>query len=69
MSKALSTRQIMDALGGTREVARITSRKVSAASMWRSLGKFPPNTYLVLKAAMDAKGIAVDPTLFGMRQP
>lgn len=64
-----STIEVIEALGGTKQVALITGRKTSAASMWRKFETFPSNTYLVMKSALEALGLQADPALWGMTQP
>ncbi|MCJ2086508.1 helix-turn-helix domain-containing protein [Methylobacterium sp. E-005] len=40
--------QVIDALGGTAELAKALGRKMTVISNWRTGGAFPANTYLVL---------------------
>lgn len=61
-----TTAAVMEALGGTTAVAELTNRKVSAASNWQSFPTFPSNTYVVMKAALEAKGKRAPDSLWGM---
>lgn len=62
----LSTGDVMDALGGTSAVARLTGRKPQAACNWRRFTKFPANTYLVMRRALTERGKSAPPSLWGM---
>jgi len=66
MNRLSSTTEVMDALGGTSAVAKLTGRKVSAASNWHSFAAFPANTFLVMQAALGAKGLEAPASLWGM---
>lgn len=68
--KALeTTEQVVAALGGTAIVARLTGRGLSAASNWRSFDTFPPDTYLVMTAALEAAGCTAPSSLWRMVEP
>ena len=60
------TGQVIDALGGTAKVAKITSRKPQAVSNWRSREAFPPETFLILTAALRDKGLSAPSSLWRM---
>lgn len=60
---------VIEALGGTANVAKITNRSVGAASNWLGFERFPANTYLALKAALDERGIEAPSSLWGMTLP
>lgn len=62
-----TTADVMDALGGTGAVASLTGSKLSAASNWRSFETFPANTYVAMKAALDARGLTAPDSLWGMK--
>lgn len=44
--------QVIDALGGTAELAKALGRKMTVISNWRTGGSFPANTYLALTAML-----------------
>ncbi len=70
MSKALSsTSEVIDALGGTTATRLITGRSGSTASNWRARKRFPPDTFLVLKAELQARGYTAPPALWGIVEP
>ncbi|MFO0236941.1 MAG: hypothetical protein ACK53Z_02875 [Betaproteobacteria bacterium] len=60
--------QIIDLLGGTSAVARMTERSAQAVSNWRSRG-LPSDVFLIMADALKAKGIEADPSLWGILQP
>jgi hypothetical protein len=58
MSKRLSsTNEVIDALGGTFEVALLTGRGHTAPYNWLYLKRFPPNTYLAMTRALLDRGL------------
>lgn len=64
--KLHTTPQVIDALGGKHAVSELTGRSWSAVWNWEDRKAFPPNTYAVLKAALEAKGYAAPDSLWGM---
>jgi ABC-type hemin transport system substrate-binding protein len=60
------TAAIIEALGGTDAVAKLTGRKYSAAFNWRSFETFPPDTYLVMQRALRERGYDAPPRLWRM---
>jgi hypothetical protein len=69
MSDALNTAEaVVDILGGTRAVAKLTGRSDPAVSNWRKANSFPANTYLTLKSALEEKGATAPYSLWGMGQ-
>jgi hypothetical protein len=66
MSNLRTTAQVIKALGGKHEVARLTGRSWSAVWNWEDRKAFPTNTYAVLKAKLETKGASAPDTLWGM---
>lgn len=69
MDQLSTTREVMDALGGTSAVAKLTGRTYSAAFNWLILKTFPANTYVALTDALAEKGKTAPASLWGMKQP
>ncbi len=63
-----TTKAVIKALGGSTAVGRLTGRKVQAASNWAALGTFPANTFVILQAALRAKGLSAPLTLWDMQE-
>jgi ABC-type hemin transport system substrate-binding protein len=68
MPKRLTTAgEVIAELGGFAAVNALTKRKaISASSMWKMRGKFPPNTFSVMQAALEAAGASAPGSLWGM---
>lgn len=58
--------EVVDALGGIKAVAALTDRKYNAAANWPAFGKFPPNTFLVMRKALEAAKCEAPASLWGM---
>ncbi len=66
MTTLYTADEVMDMLGGTNAVAALTKRKPTAASNWRKFGRFPANTYLVMRDALAEDGFDAPASLWGM---
>lgn len=66
--KLQSVPLVVAALGGKHAVADMTGRTWSAVWNWESREAFPPNTYTVLKRALEAKGLTAPDALWGMSE-
>lgn len=66
MQELGTTKDVMDALGGTAEVAKLTKRTYNAAHNWRAFSTFPSNTYVAMNGALDEKGLRAPASLWGM---
>jgi hypothetical protein len=69
MTSIETTSEIIDALGGNASVARLTSSTAKAVSNWRGFGKFPSNTFLIIKAELMRHGMSAPDHLWSMREP
>jgi hypothetical protein len=65
----LTTSAVIAALGGTVAVARLTGRRKNAVSNWHGRQYFPPNTFVRLTEALDAKGLSAPSWLWQMTDP
>lgn len=61
-----TTIAVIDALGGTTEVATLTGRNYKAAWIWRTFPTFPADTYLVMTDALAKRGHSAPPSLWRM---
>jgi len=58
--------QVVDVLGGTGEVGRLTNQDTSAVCNWRRRRqKFPTKYYFVLQEELAARGLTAPRTLWG----
>lgn len=62
-----STEDVVLALGGTGEVARMMGVRPQVVTNWRAMEKFPAHTYLALKDALDKKGRDAPDELWRMK--
>ena len=58
---------VVEALGGHKAVAVKTKNVVSAIYNWINAGKFPPNTYILIKGELKHIGRTAPDALWGMR--
>lgn len=61
--------EIFDKLGGVRAVAELTGRTYDAAWNWKRFNRFPPNTYSIMTAALNANGYTAPGSLWRMVEP
>jgi len=60
---------VIDALGGTAEVARLVGRGAQAVANWRKRGSMPPEMFLIMSDALAARDLRALPALWGMAEP
>jgi hypothetical protein len=67
MKTLATTAEVIEALGGTMAVARLTGRRMTAVSNWRRRREtFPANTFLTLTRALASAGCDAPTWLWGM---
>ncbi len=71
MSDLTSTSAVIDVLGGTGAVSRLTGKSLRAVSNWKrdDRAKFPADTFLVMQSALTKKGLKATPLLWGIEPP
>lgn len=69
MNELVTTSEVIDALGGTTRVARLTGRKLAAVSNWRDKASFPPATFLVMQHELRDVGASAPVSLWNMMAP
>lgn len=69
MADLKDANEIIDALGGTGATARLTGRRYDqAVSNWRSSGRLPADTYLVISNELKKLGLHASPSLWGITE-
>ena len=63
----LTASDVVEALGGSTAVSRLTGRKIQAVSNWKSFQRFPANTFIVMKEALRESGKDAPDWLWGMK--
>lgn len=62
-----SASEVVAALGGTTAVVDLTDAKSpQVVTNWISRNRFASHTYLILTAALEERGFAADPLLWGI---
>lgn len=61
-----TTAKIIEALGGTAEVAKLTGRGYTAVCNWATWPHFPPTLFLLMSQALLQRGIIAPPSLWRM---
>jgi hypothetical protein len=65
-----SASDVIDALGGNVETAKLTNRKDSGVVWnWRKAGRLPRDTFLIISAELERVGKYAPPSLWGMAEP
>lgn len=60
---------VIEALGGTMAVVRLTGRSRQNVTNWRAAGNFSSTTFLVMTTALAAAGLRAAPRLWRMDEP
>ena len=77
-NRPLSTASaIIDALGGNVPFLAIINqgvplqeqRRTTHASNYRSTGRLPPDTFLIVMAALEQRGLTAPPSIWKIREP
>jgi hypothetical protein len=65
MKHLASAREVIDALGGIKDVAVLTGRRPTTVSAWQAkFDSFPPSTYLVMVRALLPLGYTAPASLW-----
>lgn len=68
MKKLTSVAEVVEVLGGIKEVAKLTHAKKSAALNWLYVSEaFPPNTFKLMNDALEKRGCRAPAHLWKMR--
>lgn len=67
--RLLTAGTVIEALGGTTAVARLTGRSVSQISNMKGAGKFAPALFLVMTTALAANGATAPASLWRQVEP
>lgn len=59
---------VIDALGGTTAVARLTGRKPQHVTNWRASGRLPSPFFLIMTRALEDHGKSAPPHLWGIAE-
>jgi DNA-binding transcriptional regulator YdaS (Cro superfamily) len=62
--KITTTKDAIDALGGTKAVCSLIGVKEQAVSMWRTSNQFPAHTFTAIQEALLATGRTADISLW-----
>ena len=70
MTRQLTTvDEVIDALDGTSETAKLVGRNSQAVSNWRARKQIPAETFVVLSAELRRRGLTAEASLWGMVEP
>lgn len=69
MRELQTAKDVIDVIGGTGATARLNGRKSNHVVNWRNAGRFPADTYLVMKQQIEAQGFTAPASLWGIREP
>jgi hypothetical protein len=61
--------EVIDALGGTQEAAKILAMSPQGVSMAKARGTFSPGRFLIVLRELRGLGYVASPTLWGIEAP
>ena len=64
MEPLQTTSEVITALGGTAEVAKLTGRSMQAVSNWRSRGFFTAASYMTITDELARRSMCANPALW-----
>jgi hypothetical protein len=56
-------------LGGPTATGKLVGRSAQSVVNWRAANKFPGDTYLILSAALEDRGLRAPPSMWGLIEP
>jgi hypothetical protein len=69
MKKLATAEAVFEALGGITAVAELTGAKYVTVHRWKTVGKFPPKTFVLLESALTERGCKAPSELWKMLEP
>ena len=69
LDKLATANAVFEALGGINAVAELTGAKYVTAHRWRTVGQFPPKTFVLLTDALADRGFQAPIELWKMLEP
>ncbi len=64
-----TARAVIDKLGGTTAVSHLTRRKPQHVTNWKASGRLPPDTFLIMRQALQLAGATAPTALWGIVEP
>ncbi len=64
-----TARAVIDWLGGTTAVSRLTARKPQHVTNWKASGRLPSDTFLIMRLALKNAGATAPTALWGIVEP
>jgi hypothetical protein len=68
MDTLRTTNDVIDALGGTKAVAVLTGKSPQSVTNYRLAPRFPADTFLIMRDALQRIGCDAPPSLWGIRE-
>ena len=66
LSPLETAEQVIEKLGGLNAVEALTAARYKSVSQWKTSGKFPARTFLVMTKALRDRGFKAPVALWGM---
>jgi hypothetical protein len=66
LRRLITARSIIAVIGGNQEVAALTKRKSQHVTNWKTTGRLPPDTFLIMSATLARKGYQASPKIWGI---
>jgi DNA-binding transcriptional regulator YdaS (Cro superfamily) len=69
LDEITSVAEVVDVLGGPHAASRLLGTSPQVISNWKRRRSLPPDRYLVMLAALNARGLTAPPSLWGIAEP
>ena len=69
MRELQTAREVIEALGGAAATRALTGKTPQHIWNWKSAGRFPAETYLIMSNELGRQGVKAPATLWGIAEP
>lgn len=69
MKELATAAEVIEQLGGPTAIGRLVGRSAQSAVNWRTAGRLPSDTFLILQAELRSRDMSAPPAVWGILEP